>query len=74
MSIMVLSGSAPLWIAGLTSIAERGIRTGMLYVDRDNTSAVSLYRRLGFVVHRTDRAYVGDIRPTEPDHTPETES
>lgn len=63
-----------LTVAGLTSIASRGIRTGMLYVDRDNTSAVSLYRRLGFVVHRTDRAYVGDIRPTPSDPIPETES
>ena len=50
-----------LTLAGLDSIARRGIAIGMLYVDADNTAAVRLYDRLGFTVHRTDRAYVGDI-------------
>jgi mycothiol synthase len=54
---------AQLTLAGLHSIADRGVRTGMLYVDADNAAAVSLYRKLGFVVHRTDRAFVGDIAP-----------
>lgn len=53
-----------LTVAGLDSIARRGITTGMLYVDRDNTAAFGLYQALGFRVHRTDRAYVGDITPT----------
>jgi mycothiol synthase len=43
--------------AGLESLAERGITVGMLYVDADNEAAVGLYRALGFVTHRTDRAY-----------------
>ncbi len=52
-----------LTVAGLDSIAARGVTVGMLYVDDHNTAAVALYRSLGFVVHRTDRAYVGDVPP-----------
>ncbi len=52
-----------LTVAGLASIAARGVHTGMLYVDRDNTAAVGLYTALGFRVHRSDRAYVGDVAP-----------
>lgn len=44
-------------LAGLASIAERGVTTGMLYVDADNTTAVALYDRLGFTTHRVDIAY-----------------
>lgn len=47
--------------AGLASIAARGITTGMLFVDQHNTTAVDLYRSLGFTVHRTDHAYSGQI-------------
>ena len=51
-----------LTVAGLDHLARGGITIGMLYVDTDNTAAVSLYDSLGFIVHRTDRAYTGDIR------------
>jgi len=47
--------------AGLESLAARGINVGMLYVDADNEAAVGLYRALGFVIHRTDRAYGRDV-------------
>ncbi len=57
-----------LTVAGLASIAARGVHTGMLYVDRDNTAAVGLYTALGFRVHRSDRAYVGDVPAPTPEH------
>lgn len=44
-------------VAGLDLVAERGITTGMLYVARDNDTAMALYRALGFEEHRIDRAY-----------------
>jgi mycothiol synthase len=50
-----------LTLAGLDSIARRGVSIAMLYVDADNKAGVRLYDRLGFTVHRTDRAYVAHI-------------
>jgi mycothiol synthase len=47
--------------AGLESLARRGITVGMLYVDADNEAAVGLYRALGFITHRTDRAYGREV-------------
>ncbi|MFP5487519.1 MAG: mycothiol synthase [Acidimicrobiia bacterium] len=52
-----------LTLAGLDSIAARGVRVANLYVDADNTAAVGLYRHLGFEVHRTRVAHVGDLEP-----------
>ncbi|MEX2627894.1 MAG: mycothiol synthase [Ilumatobacteraceae bacterium] len=49
---------AQLTLAGLDSIARRGIDVGMLFVDAANTAAVALYEKLGFTVHRTDVAFV----------------
>ena len=49
--------------AGLESLASRGITVGLLYVDADNEAAVGLYRALGFVTFRTDRAYGRDVEP-----------
>jgi mycothiol synthase len=48
-------------LGGLASLAERGITTGMLYVDAANEGAVGLYRHLGFEVHHIDRAYVAQL-------------
>jgi mycothiol synthase len=53
----------PLVVAGLDSLARRGARIGMLYVDSANESAMRLYRDLGFEVDHVDRAYVGRIGP-----------
>lgn len=44
-------------LAGLDSIAARGVTTGMLYVDGGNHVAHSMYAKLGFTVARTDVAY-----------------
>ena len=48
-----------LTLAGLDSIAERGVRRANLYVDADNVTAVALYERLGFTIHRSRQAYAG---------------
>jgi len=47
--------------AGLEWLAKQGVTVGMLFVDAANEAAVGLYRALGFVTHRTDRAYGGDV-------------
>jgi mycothiol synthase len=45
--------------AGLDWLAQRGLTIGMLYVDADNVTALSMYRSMGFIEDHVDRAYVG---------------
>lgn len=49
--------------AGLVSLADRGLRVGMLYVDAANVAAVRLYHSLGMAVHHEDRAFVVSAHP-----------
>ena len=49
-----------LTVAGLQSLARRGVTVGMLYTDATNESAVALYRTLGFTVDHVDRSYRHD--------------
>lgn len=49
-------------VAGLRSLAQRGIPIGMLYVDAANVAAVHLYYDLGFAVHSVRRAFVLEDR------------
>jgi mycothiol synthase len=48
----------PLTIAGLRSLADRGVGEFMLYVDESNTAAIGLYRKLGFTDYRADVQFV----------------
>ena len=51
-------------LAGLDHLAGKGISIGMLYVDASNERAVGLYDAMGFTVDHVDRAYTGDVTPT----------
>lgn len=42
---------------GLRYLAAQGLPTAMLYVDADNTAAVTVYERLGFATHEVDLMY-----------------
>ncbi|MHB8263288.1 MAG: mycothiol synthase [Acidimicrobiales bacterium] len=49
--------AAPILQAGLDYLSSRGLRLAMLYVESDNTPALQLYRRFGFEIHHTDKAF-----------------
>jgi mycothiol synthase len=51
-----------LTLSGLRWLAEHGASTGMLYVDRSNDAAVTMYRKIGFEPVNRERAFVGDVR------------
>ncbi len=53
----------PMTMAGLDWLGRHGLRHGMLYVESDNDAANATYRRIGFVHHRTDRAYRREPQP-----------
>ncbi|WP_328538012.1 mycothiol synthase [Streptomyces sp. NBC_00344] len=42
---------------GLRHLAAQGLPTAMLYVDEDNTAAVTVYERMGFTTHEVDLMY-----------------
>ncbi len=42
-------------------MVDRGASEALLYVAAENTTATAMYERLGFTVHRVDRAYVGEV-------------
>ncbi|MGP9019531.1 mycothiol synthase [Streptomyces sp. BR1] len=42
---------------GLRHLAGEGVPVAMLYVDADNTAAVTVYERLGFTTHEVDLMY-----------------
>jgi mycothiol synthase len=51
-------------VGGLSHLADRGVRAGMLFVDGDNQAALRLYESLGFTTHRVDRAYEREVAST----------
>lgn len=51
-----------LTLAGLATMAARGVRTGSLYVDSANSAALAMYRGLGFSLDHVDRAYTAEVR------------
>ncbi|MFE9258388.1 mycothiol synthase [Streptomyces sp. NPDC006879] len=42
---------------GLLHLRSLGLPTAMLYVDTDNTAALAVYERMGFVTHEVDLMY-----------------
>jgi mycothiol synthase len=50
-----------LLLAGLDSLADRGLTTAMLYVEAENEPALSLYRDEGFALHQRHRWYRAEL-------------
>jgi mycothiol synthase len=48
-------------LAGLDWMSDHGITAASLWVDAGNTAAMTMYRRLGFEVHRTRTAFAGTL-------------
>ncbi len=46
-----------LTVAGLRHLRQRGLSSALLYVDADNTAAISLYRALGFAAWDSDTLF-----------------
>ena len=53
-------------LAGLQHLHATGATVGMLFVEADNDAALELYRKLDFVVVRTDRAFATTVRASVP--------
>lgn len=53
-----------LTLAGLQWLARAGASTGGLYVESDNTVAITTYERIGFTVHHIQRAYTRSVDNT----------
>lgn len=51
-----------LTVDGLAWMTNQGVPVGMLYTDASNTTAVGLYRSLGFTTHHLDRSYIHGAR------------
>jgi mycothiol synthase len=54
-------------LAGLDWLSDQALTLATLYVDADNSAAMSLYRRLGFDIHRTRTAFTGTLAGLAPD-------
>ena len=50
-----------LTVAGLEYLTNAGATTGMLFVDQDNTAAITTYEKIGFSLNHRKQAFVGDI-------------
>jgi len=50
-----------LTLAGLDHLYDDGAADAILFVDGANVGARAMYERLGFAVHRTDRAFARDV-------------
>ncbi len=50
-----------LTVAGLDCLTNAGATTGMLFVDQDNTAAITIYEKIGFTINYRGQAFVGDI-------------
>jgi mycothiol synthase len=52
-------------LEGLRYLAEtKGSRTGMLFADGGNRSALEMYESIGFRIHQTNRAFITSVGPS----------